>query len=78
MPQNGSVEEIFDNGKVDETLLSTDKSDICSPFLVRAISFEILIEQIRIGVDRSRQIGLLSIGVPLASNRTDVELSHQT
>ncbi len=78
MPQDCSIKKVFDDRQIDKSLLGWDVGNIRAPFLVGPIGFEVLIHQIRVGMNSSIAIVAEPVGVPFPGHRTNVELSHQS
>ncbi len=78
MPDNRAIEKILDHRQVDKALLGAHISDITAPFLVGALSLEVLLQQIGKALQSPEALLAAAIGVWLAGNGTNAKLPHQT
>jgi len=73
-----SIIKVLDDSQIDKSLLGWDVGNIRAPFLIGPIGFEVLIHQIRVGMNSSIAIVTEPVGIPFPGHRTNVELSHQS
>ena len=78
MPQDRSIKKVLDDSQIDKSLLGWDVGNICAPFLVRPIAFEVLTQQIGVGMNSPIAIVDDPVRIPFPCHRANIELSHQS